>query len=68
MADNDVTQTEMAKRLKTSRPALQRLLDPENYSVTLLALNRVAAILGKKINIYLVNPTNATLEKSNKKK
>lgn len=55
MEKEAITQTEMARQLKTSRPGLQRLLDPENYSVTLLTLNRAAAVLGKKININLVN-------------
>jgi len=51
----NITQTEIARQLKTSRSGLQRLLDPENYSVTLLTLNRAASILGKKVNISLVS-------------
>ena len=54
MVEMDITQTEMAKRLKTSRTGLQRLLDPENYSVTLLTLNRAATVLGKKVAMNLV--------------
>lgn len=50
-----ITQTEMAKQLKTSRPGLKRLLDPENYSVTLLTLNRAATVLGKKVDMSLVS-------------
>jgi len=50
-----ITQTEMAKLLKTSRPAVKRLLDPNNYSVTLLTFNRAASLLGKKININFVD-------------
>ena len=49
-----ITQAKMAELLKTSRSALQRLLDPENYSVTLLTLNRAASVIGKKLNINLV--------------
>jgi hypothetical protein len=49
MEKEDITQTEMAKQLKTSRSGLQRLLDPENYSVTLLTLNRAASVLGKRL-------------------
>jgi hypothetical protein len=41
----------MAKRMKTSRAALDRLLDPDNYSVTLLTMNRAASALGKRIYI-----------------
>jgi len=54
MIEMDITQTEMAKQLKTSRSGLQRLLDPENYSVTLLTLNRAANVLGKKVAMNLV--------------
>jgi antitoxin HicB len=53
MEKNDITQEQMAKMLKTSHPALKRLLDPHNYSVTLLTFNRAASVLGKKININL---------------
>lgn len=55
MQNAHVTQTEMAKKLKTSRAGLSRLLDPENYSVTLITLGRAAALLGKKVNLNLVN-------------
>jgi antitoxin HicB len=55
MDEMDITQTEMAKQLKTSRSGLQRLLDPENYSVTLLTLDRAATVLGKKVNMNLVS-------------
>lgn len=50
----NITQDEMAKKLRTSRSGLQRLLDPENYSVTLLSLNRAALVIGKKVHINLV--------------
>lgn len=53
MEKKAITQTQMAKMLQTSRSSLQRLLDPENYSVTLLTLNRAATILGKKVTINL---------------
>ena len=55
MKKNDITQTDMAKQLGTSRSGLQRLLDPENTSVTLLTLNKAATVLGKKIEIALVS-------------
>ncbi len=54
MIEMDLTQTEMAKKLQTSRTGLQRLLDPENYSVTLLTLNRAANVLGKKVTMNLI--------------
>lgn len=39
----------MASRMKTSRAALDRLLDPLNASVSLLTLKRATAVLGKKL-------------------
>lgn len=69
MEKNAITQTKMAKQLETSRSGLQRLLDPDNYSVTLLSLNRAASVLGKKVNINLVSASKqkATLRKSSKR-
>lgn len=49
-----ISKTELAARLQTSRAALDRLLDPENDSVTLQTLKRAAAVLGKKLKLELV--------------
>jgi antitoxin HicB len=49
-----ITKSEMAQRMKTSRPALDRLLDPANPSVTLSTLERAAAAVGKKLRVELV--------------
>ena len=59
MDAKSITQTAMAKELKTSRAGLQRLLDPENYSVTLLTLNRAASVIGKKFTMNLVTASNS---------
>lgn len=48
-----LTKSEMANRMKTSRPALERLLDPSNPSVTLSTLERAASALGKKLKVEL---------------
>jgi antitoxin HicB len=40
MEDQGLTKSELAKRMKTSRAQLDRLLDPENESVTLGTLTR----------------------------
>ena len=45
--------SEMAHRMKTSLPAVDRLLDPANRSVTLLTLQRAAAAVGKKLRVEL---------------
>lgn len=53
MKDKHVTKSTLATQLKTSRSALDRLLDPENTSVTLRSLVRTATVLGKKLTISL---------------
>lgn len=53
--DEHLTKTKLASKLQTSRSALDRLLDPENTSVTLHSLVRTASALGKKLNVSLVN-------------
>jgi antitoxin HicB len=49
-----MTKTEMARAMGTSRAAVDRLLDPDNTSVTLNTLDRAARVLGKSIKIELV--------------
>jgi DNA-binding Xre family transcriptional regulator len=53
MERESVTKTELAIRMKTSRAALNRLLDPENTSVSLHTLEKAAAALGKKLEVNL---------------
>lgn len=55
MKSYNITKTVMAKRMKTSRAALERLLDPENGSVTLQTLERAALALGRRLQIELIN-------------
>ena len=55
MEDERLGETEMARRMNTSRASLNRLLDPDNPSVTLLTLDRAAAALGKSLRIELVD-------------
>ena len=53
MKHRKLTKTEMTHRMKTSRAALERLLDPTNRSVTLSTLERAASALGKKLRVEL---------------
>lgn len=53
MKKQRVTKSTMARRMKTSRAALDRLLDAENTSVTLQTMGRAAAVLGKELSITL---------------
>lgn len=54
MKARNLTKAAMARRMQTSRAQLDRLLDPENSSVTLHTLHRAAAILGKRLRVELV--------------
>ncbi len=48
-----LSKSEMAHRMRTSRPAVDRLLDPANRSVTLSTLERAASAVGKKLKVEL---------------
>lgn len=48
-----LTKTALAKRMRTSRAALNRLLDENDASLTLTTLASAAAALGKKIDLRL---------------
>ena len=54
MKAQKLTKTELAKRMHTSRAALNRLLDENDASLTLTTLASAAAALRKKINLQLV--------------
>ena len=51
MDEEGISKSEMARRMRTSRASLDRLLDPENNSVTLQTLERAAEALGKRLRI-----------------
>lgn len=50
------TKQAMARQLRTSRSQLDRLLDPENASVSLATIARAAQVLGKRLIIRVTNP------------
>jgi antitoxin HicB len=50
----DLSKTELATRMDTSRSAVDRLLDPTNHAVTLRTLERAASVLGKRLKLELV--------------
>ena len=52
----DMSVTELADALGTSRAAVNRVLDPLNASLTLTTLARTAAALGCRIRIEVVPP------------
>lgn len=55
MAKAKIGKSEMARRMGTSRAALDRLLDPGSPSVTLLTMDRAAAVLGKRLKVELID-------------
>ena len=54
MKKDKITKVEMAKRMNTSRAALDRFLDPRNASVTLQTLSRAARAIGRELRLELV--------------
>jgi hypothetical protein len=53
MSSLKLNKTAMAKKMHTSRASLNRLLDEEDTSLTLITLMSAAAALGKKVRIEL---------------
>ncbi len=53
MKSQGLSKTALAQQMQTSRAAIDRLLDPDNPSVTLQTLERAAAVLGKKLRLEL---------------
>jgi antitoxin HicB len=54
MREQNMTKAEMARRMQTSRAAVDRLLDPQNESATLITLEKAALVLGKRLQVALV--------------
>ncbi len=54
MEKKNISKTDMAAMMKTSRASLSRLLDPRNDSVTLKTLGCAASALGKRLKIELL--------------
>lgn len=53
MQKQRLSKTAMATRMKTSRRQLDRLLDPDNPSVTLATLRRAASAVGRTLRVEL---------------
>ena len=54
MTEQEISKTEMARRIGTSRAQLDRLLDPANTSVQLATLMRAAEAVGRRLKVELV--------------
>jgi hypothetical protein len=53
MKESKLTQTAMASRMETSRAQLARILDPEEFNVSLETLNRAAKAVGRQLRVEL---------------
>lgn len=53
MSAQNMTKTAMAKKMRTSRASLNRLLDENDTSLTLTTLVGAAAALGRRIRLEL---------------
>lgn len=54
MRDRKLTKAAMAELMETSRAQLARVLDPEEFNVTLDTLTRAAKVVGRKLRVELV--------------
>ncbi|MCC5629175.1 helix-turn-helix domain-containing protein [Nostoc sphaeroides CHAB 2801] len=55
MEEKKLNKAAMAKEMNTSRSSLDRLLDPNNSSVSLDTIDRAARVVGKRIRFELVD-------------
>lgn len=54
MEEQQLSKAEMARRMNTSRAAVDRLLNLENESATLATLEKAATALGRRLYVALV--------------
>jgi len=54
MEAQTLSKSTMAKRMRTSRAAVDRLLNADNSAVTLHTLDKAARVVGRKLKIDLV--------------
>ncbi|WP_151901184.1 XRE family transcriptional regulator [Sulfurimonas hydrogeniphila] len=54
MEAQKITKTKMAKMMNTSRAVVDRLLNPQNHSMTLQTLESATSALGKRLDIAIV--------------
>ena len=55
MEEGNISKTEMARRMHTSRSHLDKLLDPDNERIQLDTLMKAAAAVGKRVRVELEN-------------
>lgn len=68
MEEQKISKTEMANRMNTSRAALNRILDPENCSITLATMDKAAKSVGAHLRLSLDIDEPVAVETPAKKK
>ncbi len=53
MKERGVSKAELARQMHTSRPVVDRLLDPNNSGITLITLAKAAAVLGGQLRFQI---------------
>ncbi len=53
MKAGDITKSEMARRMRTSRSQLDRLLDPDNTRIQLETLYKAARAVGRTVRLEI---------------
>ncbi len=51
MDEAQISKSQLAEQLQTSRSQVDRLLDPDNTAVTLASLDRLAQAMGKQLRV-----------------
>lgn len=54
MKSQNISKTKMAQMMKTSRAVVNRLLNPDNSSLTLNTLQTATRVLGKRLSISII--------------
>ena len=54
MKNQNITKTKMAELMDTSRAVVNRLLNPDNNSLTLKTLESATNALGKRLSVSIV--------------
>ena len=55
MKEKQISKKKMSERMGTkSRTQIDRLLDPDNFSITLLTLEKAASAVGKRLTVQFV--------------
>src|SRR5271157_3500326 len=63
MKEKQFSKAEMARRMRTSRAALDRLLDPDYDAVTLNTLRKAAVAVGRELRLELVYESGVITER-----